>query len=163
VNQLKASAPGEERFTVTGDVAVQGTIEKGGLLAVLKKEKSNWELKPWSATGKIEGEGILKYQIKPQDPFTKSHIDYLLSIDLKPAKEVDLDWSKVSDGILSKAENSIITKFISSYDPKAMLKKSTYKFFKTETKKLSNVSISNVVTAPTKDGLSIAFSAQLRM
>jgi hypothetical protein len=163
LNQLKAAAPGEERFTVTGDVAVQGTIEKGGLLAVLKKEKSNWEVKPWSATGEIEGDGILKYQIKPQDPFSKSHIDYELSLDLKPAKNVDLDWSQVSDGLLSKAENSIITKFISSYDPKAYLKKATYKFFKTESKKLNNVVITKVVTAPTKDGLSIAFSAQVKM
>ena len=163
LNQLKASAPGEERFTVTGDVAVQGTIEKGGLLAVLKKEKSSWEVKPWSATGKIEGDGVLKYQIKPQDPFTKSQIDYELSLDLRPAKDVDLDWTQVSDGLLSKAENSIITKFISSYDPKAYLKKASYKFFKTETKKLSNVVISKVATAPTKDGLSIAFSAQVRM
>jgi hypothetical protein len=142
---------------------VQGTIEKGGLLAVLKKEKSGWEVKPWSATGKVEGDGVLKYKIKPLDPFTKSQIDYELSLDLKPAKDVDLDWTQVSDGLLSKAENSIITKFISSYDPKAYLKKASYKFFKTETKKLSNVVVTKVATAPTKDGLSIAFSAQVRM
>jgi hypothetical protein len=163
LNQLKACAPGEERFTVTGDVAVQGTIEKGGLLAVLKKESSNWEVKPWSATGKVEGEGLLKYQIKPQDPFNKSQINYELSLDLKPPKNVDLDWTEVSDGLLSKAENSIITKFISSYDPKAYLKKASYNFFKTESKKLSNVVVSKVVTAPTKNGLSITFSAQVRM
>jgi hypothetical protein len=163
VKQLKASAPGEERFTVTGDVSIEGTIEKGGLLSVIKKEKTGWEVKPWSATGKVEGDGILKYVIKPQEPFTKSQINYQLSLDLKPAKDVDLDWSNVSDGLLSKAENSIITKFISSYDPKAYLKKATYSFFKTESKKLNNVVVSNVLTAPTKDGLSIAFSAQIKL
>jgi len=163
VSQLVAKGSGLETFKVSGDVKIDGTIEKGGLMSIIKKQKRDWDVKPWSATGKVEGDGVLKYKAECKTPLTASKVDYELSIDLQPAKNVDLDWSQVDEGLLSKTEDAIITKFISSYDPKAMVKNATFKVFKNSSKKLDCISVSGVKTEPTKDGLCVSFSSHVRM
>jgi hypothetical protein len=163
IKQLQAKGPGLETFTVSGDVAIQGTIEKGGLLSVIKKQKRDWDVCPWSATGQVEGDGYVKYKADPKVPLSDSKVGYEMSIDLKPADNVDLDWSHVDTGLLSKAEHAIITKFISSYDPKAFLKTATIKVFKQRSTKLDRIIVNGLKTAPTKDGLCVSFSSRIHL
>jgi hypothetical protein len=158
VAQVKCTAATEEHFSVTGNVKVEGTVEKAGLLAVIKKTKK-WEEKPWTAKGQVVGDGVLKYKIIPKTSLRDSIIDYELSLDLRPTKDVDLDWSQVSDGILSKAENSVITKFIEKFDPAAIIQKSHVKI--ATSTRFNAIRVRDVATAPTDNGLRVDFSTEL--
>jgi hypothetical protein len=158
VAQVKSVSSTEEHFSVTGNVMVEGTVEKGGLLSVIKKTKK-WEEKPWTAKGQVVGDGVLTYKILPKSSLRDSIIDYELSLDLRPTKNVDLDWSQVSDGILSKAENGIITKFIEKFDPEAIIQKSHVKI--ATSTRFKTIRVRDVATAPTNDGLRVDFSTEL--
>jgi hypothetical protein len=72
---------------------------------------------------------------------------------------VELDWSQVSDGLLSKAENSIITKFIEKFDPAAIIQKSHVKI--ATSTKFKSIRVRDVATKPTPDGLQVDFATEL--
>jgi hypothetical protein len=164
VKELHAIHAGEEQFTVTGDVAVEGTVEKTAVLSLLiNKSNAKWELRPWSATGSVVGNGDVKYTIVARTPVTDTEVDYELTLDLHPPEDVVLNWKAVSNGLLSNAESKVITKFIQSYDPAAFSRKATLKVFKKKPKSLNSVALQDITTAPISDGLRVDFAAELKL
>jgi len=164
VKDVRADKAGQEHFTATGDVAIEGTIEKTGILSLLKsKEDAKWEVKPWSATGSVIGDGDLTYKVQTRTPVTDTQVDYQLTLDLHPAQDVVLNWKAVSDGFLSKAESGAVTKFIQGYDPVAFTRKSTVRVFKKNSKALSSVGLKQITISPISDGLRVDFGAEIKL
>lgn len=89
-------------FEVEGDVDLEGTIEKGSILAVIGST-NKWETRPWTLNGHIEGAGTVKYSFTD-----KSAVKYDLSLELPLPEDLKLDWSKVADGFLKSAEKKAI-------------------------------------------------------
>jgi len=98
-------------FSAEGDVSLDGTIEKTGLIGGAKddaKDDDKWEVKPWNLSGSVEGAGKVKYGFKPSGKGLKSLLDYDLNIDIPLSSDLNLDWSNVAKGILKFAEKRLI-------------------------------------------------------
>jgi hypothetical protein len=145
-------------FKACGDVLVDGTIEKSGLLAIIKKT-NKWDTKPWSATAHVFGEGSVKYKFVPNASLSDSALNYDLQMDLLMPDDMNLDWSQVNDGFLSKTESSTIVKSVSKLKPVPINYTGNFKLFSKGNAHLQALKIKDFKTKANKDNIEIDFAA----
>ncbi len=114
VTQMDPKPPNIINFDAEGDVSLDGTIEKTGIIGggrkndIDNKDADKWEVKPWNLSGHLEGSGKVTYRFIPSGKGLKSVLDYDLSMDVPLSSDLELDWSNVAKGILKFAEKRMI-------------------------------------------------------
>jgi hypothetical protein len=104
IDEMRSAGPGKLGFTASGDVVLNGTVEKAGIIF----NKDEFETCPWSLTGHVKGDGTVKYSFKDKTKDKDEHLKYELSMQLPIPDDVKLDWSKVAGGIIKMAERKVI-------------------------------------------------------
>lgn len=100
INEMKSSKKDVLDFTARANVAINGTVEKTG---IIKREE--WETKPWKMSGEAAGKGKVIYNFGGSK---KNKLRYNLEMEVPFPKDVELDWSQVSSGLVKLAEKSVI-------------------------------------------------------
>ncbi len=103
VSDMHATSPGSLGFTASGDVVLDGTVDKGGIMF----HKDKFETCPWSLSGHLTGTGTVSHKIE-SNPSGAGEVTYDLKMDLPIPDDVKLDWSKVAGGILKTVERKVI-------------------------------------------------------
>ncbi|HEY9734288.1 MAG TPA: hypothetical protein V6C89_20420 [Drouetiella sp.] len=159
LDKIEMTSPGVAKFTASGDADAKGTIEKGGILSVIKGP-AKWEKRPWSASAHLIGTGVVNYKILANDALSKSELDYSASIDLPLPDDIDLDWSQVNDGLLEKAERNAVVKSIQKLKPLHLdFKDKQVKLFPNGQKNFNALKLKNLKSHPVASGLQLDFNA----
>ncbi|MBC7998274.1 MAG: hypothetical protein IAF58_10040 [Leptolyngbya sp.] len=108
ITEMRPLGAGKLNFTASGEVAVEGTIEKCGLIF----KTDTWKECPWTLKADVTGQGLVKYSITGDTNNVKSKLKYDLSMSLPLPDDMKLDWSKVADGLLRIAERRAIIKHL---------------------------------------------------
>lgn len=125
VTEISAAPPDLFNFEAEADAKLDGTVEKTALIGGGSSQSkdseselaypsdqdtkpSQWETKPWSLSGHVEGSGKVKYHFRPSGKGLKSQLVYSLNLDVPLSGDINLDWSKVAGGILKFAERRVI-------------------------------------------------------
>jgi hypothetical protein len=162
IDKVQWSNPNEESFSGNCDVEVDGTVEKGGMLSVIKKTKK-WEECPWSATGHLQGQGKFSFKFIPNKCLGDSGLTYQVGITLPPPDDVNLDWDDVSKGLFAGTERSIIVSLIKKMKPVTLNYDGKIDLFKQKRASMQTLSVENVVTRQAKDGVEIGFNADVSL
>ncbi|MBS1989669.1 MAG: hypothetical protein JSS83_04075 [Cyanobacteria bacterium SZAS LIN-3] len=164
MQNLNLTSPDKADFKVSADVEVNGTIKKAGLLAAFKKDAKKWDTKPWRATAPCTGSGSIKFSFLPNKTLADSDVAYDLVLKMPLPKDIDIDWSEVSGGIIRKAETSVISDYLNKCSPfngtriMPLDHKGTLKVFShSEGGKLQAVKISKFLLKPVSTGTEIDF------
>ncbi len=159
LDKIEMTSAGVAKFTASGDADAKGTVEKGGLLSIVKGP-SKWEKRPWTASAHLVGSGIVNYKIVANDSLSKSELDYSVSMDLPLPDDIDLDWSQVNDGLLEKAERNAVVKSIQKLKPLHLefLNKEV-KLFPNGQKNFTALKLKNLKSHPVASGLQLDFNA----
>ena len=159
LDQIEMTSPGVAKFTASGDADAKGTIEKGGILSVIKGP-AKWEKRPWSASARLVGTGVVNYKILANNSLSNSELDYSASIDLPLPDDIDLDWSQVNDGLLEKAERNAVVKSIQKIKPLHLeFNDKKVKLFPNGKKNFDALKLKNLTTRPVTAGLQLNFNA----
>jgi hypothetical protein len=159
LDKIEMTSPGQATFTASGDADAKGSVEKGGILAIVKGP-AKWEKRPWSASARLEGTGVISYKIKANDTLSKSELNYDVKMDLPLPDDIDLDWSLVNDGMLEKAERNAVVKSIQKLKPLHLeFLNKTVKLFPNGAKNLKALKLKNLKTKPVATGLQLDFNA----
>ena len=118
-----------------------------------------WDKKPWSASGHVTGGGTVKYELFPNRDFANSQLGYQLTMDLPIPEDVDLDWTKVCDGILQGTERAIIIKQMKKINVPIRIK-GKLNLFSAQDKQWRTVKISHLTVRPSQGGTLLNFTAQ---
>ena len=144
-------------FSVSGDVAAAGTVDKTHLLDAFSKSPK-WDTKPWSATAHCNGNGTVTYKLVPKDSLANSEIQYKIAMKLPIPDDVKLDWSQVTGGLMRAAEKAIIVSHLSKITVPINYG-STAKIFATKKKQLMSIKVSHMVVSPCATGSELSFAA----
>ncbi len=159
LDKIEMTSPGVAKFTASGDADAKGTIEKGGILSVIKGP-AKWEKRPWSASAHLVGTGVVNYKILANDSLSNSELDYSASLDLPLPDDIDLDWSQVNDGLLEKAERNAVVKSIQKLKPLHLdFKDKEVKLFPNGRKNFDALKLKNLKSHPVSSGLQLDFNA----
>jgi hypothetical protein len=106
IDDMRAKGKSTLAFTAGGDVYMDGTVQKTGIIF----NKDKWETKPWNISGHVTGDGVVKYkfQKKKGGGAGDDQLTYDVSMDLKVPDDIKLDWSEVAGGLLKMAERKVI-------------------------------------------------------
>lgn len=162
IEKLWSIKNNEEHFSGYGDIEAVGTVEKGGMLSIFKKT-DNWQSCPWSATARLNGTGVLEYQFEPNGTLGDSQFKYNLRMSLPLPDDLKLDWSKVSGGLLQKAEKSIIVGTVKNAPPVALNYEGKFKLFQDRKSQLKSLKIKQFKTEPATDGIEFNFVADAKL
>ncbi len=162
ISKMSALAANKEHFVADAHVTVNGTVEKSGLLAVLKKS-SHWKECPWSASGLVTGTGQVQYTFVPNNTLSDSELRYETALKLAAPRDVDLDWSKVSGGLIEAAESSVITGLIKKIKPVPINYAGNLKLFAANNSQAKSLRITNLKTKPATGGVELDFAAELNI
>jgi hypothetical protein len=159
LDKIEMTSAGVAKFTASGDADAKGTIEKGGLLSIVKGP-SKWEQRPWTASAHMVGSGIVNYKIVANNSLSNSELDYSVSMDLPLPDDIDLDWSQVNDGLLEKAERNAVVKSIQKLKPLHLefLNKKV-KLFPNGRKNFNALKLKDLKSKPVAAGLELDFNA----
>ncbi len=169
LQKLTLVSPGKATFTASGDVEVDGTVEKTGFFGAFKKDPKNWTTKEWKASSHCSGSGALTFQIVPQKTLADSDMQYDLSLQMPLPQDIDVDWQKVSSGIVGKTETSVISSYLNKCEPFhgtrtiPFHRKGTVKLFQGQSEKLKAIRISKFGLKPTDAGTEIHFVGEARL
>jgi hypothetical protein len=169
ISDIQASKEDQFGFATTGDLTVEGTVEKAGLAAVVFKHVK-FENRPWSAKAKAKGTGTVTYKVLPNKCLADTKVHYNLAMKMPLPDDVDLDWSGVSEGIVRKTEETIITAILKRIKPfkGGRIMPLNYSgdinmFGKSQQPILKSISISGITSEPAQDGIKVRFSAQAKL
>ena len=158
IEDMRATGQGKLAFTASGDVVLNGTVEKAGIIF----HKNEFETCPWTISGHLKGDGLVNYSFEKQSNDKEERLKYDVSMKLPIPDDINLDWSKVAGGIIKVAEKKIIV---------GRLKQITFPLehageinvFEKQSPVLRNFSVSNVVVKDSTDGgTQIDFVAETR-
>jgi hypothetical protein len=160
IDHLQSSGVNGVDFTVSGDVDVNGTIEKGGLLSTLMHTDSkHWETRPWTASGHCTGSGKVTYKLIAGNSLASSVLAYSVKMKLPIPDDVQLDWSQVSGALIGSAEKAIILSYMKKLDIPLDLAGKINVGGATDSQ-FDNVKISHLHSEPSDKGTKLTFSAQ---
>jgi hypothetical protein len=162
IEKLWSVKNNEEHFSGYGDIEALGTVEKGSMLSIFKKT-DNWQNCPWSARARLAGSGVLAYQFEPNGTLSDSQFKYTLKMNLPLPEDLKLDWSKVSGGLLQKAEKSIIVGAVKNAPPISLDYQGKFKLFPGRKSQLKSLRIKQFRTEPAGDGIEINFVADANL
>jgi hypothetical protein len=166
VQNLKLVAADKASFSVDGDIEVDGTVDKTGLLAAFKKDANKWETKPWSATSPCTGSGTITFTLVPNKSLADSDVKYDLSLQLPLPQNIDIDWHDVSGGLIRKAETSVISSHLNKCKPFNGTRTipldhvGTLKLFDAKNAKLQSIRITKFSLKPLPAGTEIDFMGE---
>src|SRR5262249_11807725 len=112
----------------------------------------------WKATAHLTGTGTVKYKLQPKDSLALSALWYELDMKLPIPKDVDVDWSKVSHGILHYAEHAVIVNELSKITV-PLHYNGVLSLGNVNDSKWKSIKISQLLTKPSKDGMVLTFVA----
>jgi len=153
-------------FSVGGDIEVDGTVDKTGILASFKKSGAKWETKPWSASSPCSGDGSITFTMVPNKDLAASEIKYDLQLQMPLPQNIDIDWHEVSSGLVRKAETSVISSYLNSAKPFhgtrtiPLDRTGTVKMFNTKTAQLQAIRITKFTLTPTPAGTKMDFNGE---
>jgi hypothetical protein len=163
IQNLKLDAPNKASFSITGDVEVDGTVDKTGILAAFKKDATKWDTRPWSASSPCTGTGSITFSLVPNKSLAASEMKYDLALQLPLPQNIDIDWKDVSGGLIRKAETSVISSYLNKCAPFHGTRtipldhSGTMKMFDAKNAKLQSIKITNFGLRPTPAGTEIDF------
>lgn len=115
IDRMDLKSDNEFTFKIKADLLANGTIDKGGFMAIIKNDAET-ETKPWKATATVSGDGNMDYNLLPNKSLADSELAYKVNIDLGFGDDVNLDWSKVTGGIAEGLERKVITGHLKKID-----------------------------------------------
>lgn len=166
LSEVRADGDSKLRFNVSGDVEMEGTIEKASLLAVVANSKK-WETRPWTLSGHIQGTGTVKYEFTPEKASAESYnsdrtfVKYDLSLDLPLPDDMKLDWSKVASGFIKSAEKKAILSHLSKINV-PINHKDQIELFSNSDSQWSNLAVSDLICSQSNQDLQLQFNAHVR-
>ena len=163
IQKLTLVAPNKANFAVDGDVEVDGTVEKTGILQAFKKNPSKWVTKNWNATSKCSGTGAITFALVPHNNLADSDLQYDVNLKLPLPQNIAIDLSGVSSGLVRAAETSVISGYLNKCEPFhggrtiPLDRKGTIKLFESPDSKLKSIHISKFGLKPASAGTEIDF------
>jgi len=163
VSDFTFSGTNKATFNICGDVELDGTVEKTGILSVFKKDPKHWQTRPWSASAPCSGTGAVTYKMVANDSAANSSLEYDLQLKMPLPDNIDVDWSGVSKGLVRKAETTAICKYLRKCTPFhgsrffPMDRKGAFKLFDDPDPLLKSMRISKFATKPCDSGTQINF------
>jgi hypothetical protein len=155
----------QANFRVSGDVEVDGTVDKGGILAVIDRPTS-WQSRPWQASAPLTGTGTVQYKFIPNKALAGSELDYDLAMQLPLPEDINLDWSQVGTGVLAKAERAVIVSHLKKITPFQGTRSIPLKFkgklalFAKSNKAFRSIKVIELTTKPCPGGTQMDFVAE---
>lgn len=146
-------------FSAKADLEAQGTIDKGSLLAVIKKDVKT-ETKQWSATATVVGKGDLNFTLIPNDSLAMSEISYKADVDMGFGDDINLDWSQVTGGLAEAAEKKVIVGHLKKIDMPLSFD-GKLKLFRDNGDKWKLMKISKFTVTPVGTDAQLSFSADI--
>ncbi len=156
---IRAIGKDQGQFNGSADIEVIGNVEKCSIFSMGKKS-CQWQDCPWSANAHLVGSGNLKYEFIPKDSLSNSEFKYRLALNLPLPDQFDIDWSKVSGGLMEKAERFAIIRFIKRAPPVALNHQGQLKLFSGRDNQLRSLRIKDFKTKPANDGIEMDFTAE---
>jgi len=162
VESLSLTASNKATFKVSADIEVDGTVEKAGLLATLAKDVKKWDTKPWTATCPCSGTGTLTFNLLPNKTLVDSDLQYDVDLEMPLPQNIEVDWKKVSGGLICTVETSVISSYLNKCEPfhgtrtVPLDHKGTFKLF-ADKSKLQAVKISRFTLKPIAAGTQVDF------
>ncbi len=169
IENIKSTKGDQFTFSTHGNLEVQGTVEKAGLVSVVLKH-GKFENKPWTAKASAKGTGTLTYKVLPNTSLADSKVHYDLTMALPLPDDVDLDWREVSEGIVRKTEETIITSILKHIKPfkgtRVMPLSYSGEVALFGDKKqgiLKTITVDKLVTKPVDSGIQVNFVAHAKL
>ncbi len=159
VTQMDPEPPNILKFSAEGDVNLDGTIEKTGIIGGGSDDPSKWEQKPWSLAGHAAGDGQVKYSFKPSGHGMKSQLVYDLELSVPLSNDIKLDWSQVAGGFLKFAERKIIVGHLRKITVPIKYQGQMELFAKSDTIS-RNFNVTKLAVKPVHSDMQVDFSAE---
>lgn len=102
-------AKNEIDFDGAAKIAATGTVERFRVRLMPRDGGSSWQVRPWRAAGSVAGKGKAVYELLPGKSLSDSAIKYDAVFAMPVPEDLDVDWSTVSDGILGRSEQALIS------------------------------------------------------
>jgi hypothetical protein len=160
VQQMETETPNTISFNAAADVAVDGTVEKTELFK--KQLTDTWQVFPWTLSGRVESDGLLKYKFLAKPTCSDSQIEYNLSMKIPIPHDVELDWSRVSKGLMKLIEKSVIIRRVRETNVPVNVT-GKLKLFSDEDNIWHHFGINNLEVKTEKDGCLVQFSASAQL
>ncbi len=145
-------------FVAEADATSNGTIEKAGIII----HKNKWETCPWSMHGAIQGKGEVRYKFLKRSNNKNARLAYDLDMKVELPESVELDWSKVSGGLIKIAEKrAIVNKLRKISVPVAHRDEIT--IFRKDAPIWKNFAVSDLRVKDLPDATQIDFQVQTKM
>lgn len=113
IQSIEFAQKNEIEFDGAAKIQATGTVERFSVERnLLAGKESAWEERPWQAEGSVTGKGRADYQLLPGKTLSESAIKYDAMFSMPVPKDLAVDWSTVSGGILGRSEQSLISEVI---------------------------------------------------
>jgi hypothetical protein len=165
LENLSFTRTNQAAFCVAGDVEVQGSVDKGGILAVIDRP-TQWQKRQWLATTRLTGTGTVSYKFLPKQALADSVMDYHLALRLPIPDQITLDWSRIGSGLLERAEKAMIVQHLKDstafQDRGAIPLKfdGQFELFSKGNKGLKSIKVQSLTTKPCPEGTEMDFVAE---
>jgi hypothetical protein len=107
LRHMKPIPPDSVSFNAVGDIELDGTVEQRDVKAT-GDLPSDWEVRPWSLTGRLDNDGLVRYKFITHNGPRESQVAYTLTMAVPVPSDVKLDWSRVAHGVLGFIERNVI-------------------------------------------------------
>ncbi|MFN8656043.1 MAG: hypothetical protein U0105_06865 [Candidatus Obscuribacterales bacterium] len=161
IDGMQVSAPNTLKFSIKGDLSADGTVDKGGLMAIFKEDAAT-ETRPWSASASVEGTGTVTYEIKSSKSLSETEIEYHVAIDLPVREDINVDWSQVNDGLFKETERKAVVNSIQELNMPIQFD-GNIPAFKGKNQQLRFMRVTGVNVVPAEGGCEMRFSADANM
>ena len=158
LEKLTAEGKNSAKLVVSGDITIDGTIDKTSVLSIIKEYKT-YKTKPWQIRAHCVGFGNVDFEFLPKEALSKSELSYALNINLPIPDDVELDWSKVEGGIYKGLEHDRVVSMLKDLEVIPVTYKGVQPLFNRTHAQLDSVKLFNMTTKATPSGVQADFAA----